>query len=129
MPGFRLDRAQPVIHQVALVVVHQPAVAAPTVQVARELHHVVGAAAFLVMRADVHLRGKMIGIDEPVLVVARSAGRVGARFGDGLKEEPAHIAEAVVGAELVAPRCADHLRNVRVHVLALERIRAAAPAA
>ncbi len=116
MAGFRLDRAQPVIEQIALVIVEVPWISAPRVELARQLHHVVGAATLLVMRARAPLRRETARRGHPALVIAASACGIGPGRCDRVPEELRHVVEPRIAGQLEAPGCADHLRNVRVHV-------------
>ena len=86
----------------------------------RELEHVVRAAALLRGRAE--LAREDAGLRAPALAVARPAGAVRAMHGDLLPEELDDAPIPFFAGQLVAPRRAEDLGELRVRVLALQLV-------
>ena len=102
------------VEEQALVVVEVRGIGTPSVQVPRELQHVVGAAAFGGIGAHLQFRREPPRRGEPGFGVARPAGHVGARGAHFVEEVVGDVVEARVARNLVAARRRDRLRHMRV---------------
>ena len=87
---------------------------------ARQLQHVVGAAAFRRGHAALQFPGQLARLPLPAFAVAGAAGHIGARAGHFVPEEIGHVVEARVAGNLVAAGGGDHLRDVGVHMQAAQ---------
>jgi hypothetical protein len=76
MAGFRLNSTQTVIEEVALVVIEVARIAFPLVEAPGELHHVVGAAALLMVCTGLQFQREAPGGGEPSFGIAAAAGSV-----------------------------------------------------
>ena len=113
---MRTDRADAVIQQHALVIIEVPRIGVPAVEMARELQHVVRAAALGRVRTRVQLRSEAAGRAQPALGIARAPGDVRPRRGHFLEEIVGDIVKTEVAGDLVSPRGGNRLGDVRVGV-------------
>jgi len=121
----RLNGAQTVVEQTALVVIEIARLPGPAIEVACQLQHVVRATAFGGIRAGLRSIAH-VGIAQfpsqlprlalPSFGVAGAFGNVTARAHHFIPEKVGHIMEAHIAGDLVPARRRDHLRNVRIHV-------------
>src|SRR6185312_1020471 len=89
-------------------------------KVARQLQHVVAAAAFL--GGDAQFGGQIARIGAPAFAVACAAGGVTAFFGDLVPEVFRYFMVMGFAGQLIAASGPDHLRNMGVDVKSLELI-------
>src|SRR5262249_56493982 len=115
-------RAEDPVEEGALGVVGAGRVSRPAEDVARQLQHVVRAAALL--RVDAELRGELPGVGAPLLLVARPARRVAALRDDLGPEVARGRLRARIARRLVSPRRADDLGDLGVDVKPAELVAA-----
>src|SRR6185437_8899875 len=108
------------VPQGALVVVEVAGVGGPGEQVARQLEHVVAAAALL--RRAAKGGAERAGIGAPAFAVAGPAGGVAAPAHDLVQKEMRYFVVARVASELVLARGANDLADVGVDVQTLELV-------
>src|SRR5271155_2891749 len=82
----------------------------------RQLEHVVGAAALLGCGGTLEFSRKLPRLCEPALTVAGTGGDIGSRTHHFVPEIIGDVVETIITGELIAPGCADHLRDMRVDV-------------
>src|SRR5207247_6123985 len=100
--------------------VHGLRLTCPPKDVARQLEHVVAAAAFL--RGWSQLRSKFSRFGAPPLVIAGAACAVGALRSDLMPEIIGNLTIAPVASDLVATSRADDFGNVGVLVQSLDLV-------
>ena len=108
------------VEQHALVIVHVAGLGRPGKEVARELQHVVHAAVFRSVHAELGREHTWIG--SPQLEVTGAAGAVRALTRDFVPEIIGDVPVTIVSGEFIQPRRRDHLRNVCVHMQAFQFI-------
>ena len=88
----------------------------------RQLHHVVGLTALLVIGAQLDFRAQTVGRRKPRFGVGRTAGRICACRADLPKKEVGDVVEPHVAGDLVPACRGDRLRNVRVAMQAAQLV-------
>src|SRR5579884_2425729 len=110
LQAIRVLRSQAAVEKRPFVVIHRPRVRCPSVNVPRQLQHVVPAAAFLHILPD--FLPQLARPPHPVLVITRPASAVSTASRDFLPEVSGNTVEAPVASHFILPGRANHLWDI-----------------